>query len=170
MEQTQTQAADNIRGLTLISRVLAGIACVILFVMMTLTFVDVVGRYVFLQPLPAAYEIVSLLMPAIIFCALPLTVLREGHVTVDLLDGFIPRPVARFQAVFVSIVSAVALGLVSWRLAVKAADDRYYETITDELLLEIWPFDAGMAVLCAVAAIAALANAWCYATGRRVRG
>ena len=165
-----TSAADPFRGLTTFGRLLALIACVILFAMMLLTFTDVVGRYVFLKPLPAAYEMISLMMPATIFCALPLTVLREGHVTVDLLDSFVPRALARVQGVLVNLISAVALGLVTWRLAVKAADDRYYESVTDELLLHIWPFGAGMALLCGIATLAALANAWGYATGRMMRG
>lgn len=165
-----SMAADYIRGLTPLSRFLAVVACVILFGMMLLTFVDVVGRYVFLKPLPAAYELVSLMMPAIIFCALPITVLREGHVTVDLLDSLIPRHAARVQGVVVNLVSATALGLVAWRLGVKASEDRYYESITDELLLPLWPFGAGMAALCIIATIAALINAQHYAVGRKIRG
>ena len=169
-EIKQHQAGGLVRGLTSASQILALLACVLLFAMMTLTFVDVVGRYVFLSPLPAAYEIISLIMPALIFCALPVTILREGHVTVDLFDAFIPRAVARVQGVIVNIVSAAALGLVTWRLWVKAMEDWNYEEVTDELLLLIWPFGAGMAVLCALAALAALANAWFYASGRRERG
>jgi len=167
---TAPRAADYVRGLTPLSRVLVVVACIILFGMMLLTFVDVIGRYVFLRPLPAAYELVSLMMPAIIFCALPITVMREGHVTVDLLDSFVPRAAARIQGVFVNLIATIALGLVAWRLAVKASEDRYYESVTDELLFLIWPFGAGMALLCAIATVAALINAWHYATGRKMRG
>ncbi len=165
-----TPVAVHIRGLTPASKVLAGVACVVLFGMMLLTFVDVIGRYVFLSPLPAAYEIISLMMPGIIFCALPLTVMRETHVTVDLLDSFIPKGLARIQGVVVNLVSAVALGLVTWRLAIKGLDDRYYETVTDELLLLIWPFGLGMAALCAIATVAALVNAWTCLSGQKTRG
>ena len=165
----QSRAAAQTRGLNTACRILAGIACLVLFAMMVLTFVDVVGRYLFLSPLPAAYELVSLMMPAIIFCALPLTVLREGHVTVDLLDGFIPGAVARIQGVAVSLFSAVALGLITWRLGVKAYEDRYYESVTDELLLQIWPFGAAMCLLSAFATLAALANAQSYAMGNQSR-
>ena len=171
MEPSPTHVvADDVRGLTPASKILAGIACIVLFAMMLLTFIDVIGRYLFLSPLPAAYEIISLMMPAIIFCALPLTVLRETHVTVDLLDTFIPSGLARVQGVVVNLVSAAALALVTWRLSVKGWEDRYYETVTDELLLLIWPFGLGMALLCAIATVAALANAWSYVSGTRARG
>lgn len=162
-------AAVHIRGLSPASKVLAGIACLVLFAMMVLTFVDVMGRYVFLAPLPAAYEMISLMMPAIIFCALPLTMLRETHVTVDLLDGFVRPRLARVQGVFVNMFSAAALALVAWRLGIKSFEDRNWETVTDELLLLVWPFGAAMTVLCAIAALAALVNAWSYATGTNKR-
>lgn len=160
-------AADHVRGLTPLARLLSLIACLLLFAMMAVTFVDVLGRYLFSSPLPAAYEIVSLMMPALIFCALPLTVLRDGHVTVDLLDSVIPRAVARLQAVIVNLISAGAMGLITWRLAVKAMDQRYYGEVTDELYLDLWPFGAVMAALCAIATLALLANAWQSASGRK---
>ena len=74
------------------------------------------------------------------------------------------------QGVVVNLVSAAALALVTWRLSVKGWEDRYYETVTDELLLLIWPFGLGMALLCAIATVAALANAWSYVSGTRARG
>lgn len=163
-------AAGHAGGLSAAARLLAVISCLTLLAMMVLTFVDVLGRYLFLAPLPAAYEIISLLMPGIIFCALPLTVLRETHVTVDLLDSFIPQGAARIQGVIVNLFSAVALALVAWRLWVKATDDRLYDTATDELLLLIWPFGMGMSVMCGIAALAALANAWSFATSSKSAG
>ena len=162
--------AARVRGLTPVSQILTVIACILLFAMMLVTFVDVMGRYLFSNPLPAAYEIVSLMMPAIIFCALPMTALRDGHVTVDLLDGFIPAAVARVQGVVVNLISALALVLITWRLAVRSRDQWYYEEVTDELYLDLWPFSAGMSALCAVATLALIANAWLYGTGRKIRG
>lgn len=171
MSETNTdRAAGHIRGLTPAAKALALLACLLLFTMMLVTFFDVMGRYLFFAPLPAAYEVVSLMMPAVIFCALPITVLREGHVTVDLFDAMIPSAVARVQAVLVNLVTAGALALITWRLWVKSMDDLEYGTTTDELYLPLWPFGAGMSVLCALAALAALVNAWGYATARRRRG
>lgn len=164
-----TSAAVHIRGLTPASNVLAGVACIVLFSMMLLTFIDVMGRYVFLAPLPAAYEMISLMMPAIIFCALPMSMLRETHVTVDLLDSFVPSALVRVQGVVVNLVSAAALALVTWRLAIKTRDDFEFESVTDELLLLLWPFGLGMTVLCAIATFAAVINAWTYASGAKTR-
>lgn len=163
-------AADHIRGLSPLAGVLTYVACILLFAMMLLTFADVMGRYLFSAPLPATYEVVSLMMPAIIFCALPLTVLNENHVTVDLLDDIIPRPMARVQAVFVHLFSTAALGLIAWRLVIKSMSQFEYEEITDELFLPMWPFSALMAVLCTIATLAALANVILTLSGRKIPG
>lgn len=162
MDADQKKVAGYARSLTVASKILASLSCILLFAMMLLTFSDVLGRYVFLSPLPAAYEIISLMMPGIIFCALPLTVLREANVTVDLFDTLIPMRLMKLQGALVNLVSAMALGLMTWRLGVKAHEDRFYETITDELLLQIWPFGVGMAAMSGVATIAAIVNACTY--------
>lgn len=158
-DQTTHEPAANVRGLTFVSRAFSFVACVLLFAMMVITFVDVIGRYVFLAPLPAAYEIISLMMPAIIFCALPLTVLRNGHVTIDLLDAMTPAWVVPIRDLVVALFSAAALALVSWRLVVRAQDAYAYEDVSDQLWIPLWPFSAGMAVLCAIATLCALALA-----------
>lgn len=148
-------------GASIVSAVAKGLsylACLFLFAMMAVTFVDVLGRYLFLSPLPAGYEIVSLIMPAIIFLALPLTILRNTHVTVDLLDSFVPAWLAKYQAIVANLFGACALGLVSWRLFIRARDQHTYEEVTDELILDLWPFSVTMATLCAIAVLAFVAN------------
>lgn len=163
-------AADHIRGFSPLAWFLTYIACILLFAMMFLTFADVMGRYLFSAPLPATYEVVSLMMPAIIFCALPLTVLNENHITVDLLDDIIPLPMAKIQAIFVHLFCTVSLGLIAWRLAVKSMTQYEYEEVTDELFLPMWPFSTLMAVLCAVATLAALGNVVLVLRGRKIPG
>jgi TRAP-type transport system small permease protein len=151
------------------ARVLGMIACALLFVMMMLTFVDVAGRYLFSAPLPAAYEMIAFVMPGIIFCALPHVNLQEGHVTIDLLDHFITKNVQRWQSFVVNIISAVATGFVAMQLWTRSRSHLRYEEVTDELYLELWIFSTAMSVLCGIAVIAFLINAWGYATNTRQR-
>ena len=148
-------------------RALAAISCLVLFLMMAMTFVDVAGRYLFNSPLPALAEIVSFMMAGLVFCVLPMVCFREGHVTIDLLDGVVPRRLKRLQGVSVNLVSAGAVSFIAWRLWVKAMSHLEYEEATDELYMDIWPFSTGMAVLCALAALAQLAVAAAYLTGAR---
>ena len=140
------------------ARVLAVVSCAFLFFMMIFTFADVLGRYLFNSPLPAAYEIISLVMPGVIFCALPLTNRREGHVTIDLLDPLTPNAVKLAQSVLVNLFAAGIILFVAWRLAWRSYDHSRFYGVTDELYLPLWPFSAAMAVLATIAALAFLAN------------
>jgi TRAP-type C4-dicarboxylate transport system permease small subunit len=144
------------------SRTLALVSCSILFIMMLLTFVDVTGRYIFNSPLPALHEIISFMMPGLIFCILPLVCSKEEHVTIDLLDTFVPKRVKRVQAIFVNLISSGAMFFLAWRLAEKSAAHFEYGEVTDDLYLILWPFSLLIAVLSAIAAIALLSNTFSY--------
>lgn len=151
------------------SQTLGVVSCILLFLMMLVTFVDVGGRYLFSSPLPAAYEIISLIMPGIIFCALPFVGYRETHVTIDLLDTFLTPVVRRWQGFLVSLFSAAALGFVAYRLYARSVDHQRFREVTDELFLPLWPFSLLMSILCAVATLAMLANTYAYLTDRRAQ-
>ncbi len=148
-------------------RALAVISCAVLFLMMTLTFIDVSGRYLFNSPLPALAEIISFMMAGLVFCVLPLVCFREGHVTIDLLDGVVPQRLKRAQGVFINVVAAGAVLFIAWRLWVKAMTHLEFDEATDELYMDIWPFSTAMAILCVLAAIAQLAAAVAYVIGAR---
>lgn len=149
-------------------RTLAVISSVLLFALMAVTFIDVGGRYLFNSPLPAAHEMISYTMPAILFCALPLVCRREGHVTIDLLDPLFPKRWRRAQGLIVNFVSFATVLFIAWRLMAKALDHWEFDEATDELYMSIWPFSAGSAVLCVVAAVALFANVLGYALGNQV--
>ncbi len=130
--------------------------------MMLLTFVDVTGRYVFNSPLPALHEIISFMMPGLIFCILPLVCSKEEHVTIDLLDGFIQKPFKRLQSIAVNLISSGAMFFLAWRLAEKSAAHFEFDEVTDDLYLILWPFSLLIAILSAVAAVALLSNVLGY--------
>lgn len=138
------------------SRLLGVLACLALFAIMLLTVVDVIGRYLFASPLPAAYEMISFIMPCIIFCALPAVSLNHGHVTIDLLDRVVPARLQRLQHVAVHLIAAAAMALIAWRLWVLSGDHYRYEGVTDELFMPLWRFSLAMAVISAVAALSLL--------------
>lgn len=100
--------------------VLGGLVALLLFVMMTLTFVDVIGRYFFNRPLQASYEITEVLLATAIFAALPLATLRREHVTVSLFDRLFQGSARRVQQFAVGLISFVVLSGMSWRLAGQA--------------------------------------------------
>jgi TRAP-type C4-dicarboxylate transport system permease small subunit len=87
---------------------------------------------------------------------------KEEHVTIDLLDAFVPKRVKRLQAIFVNLISSGAMFFLAWRLAEKSATHFEYGEVTDDLYLILWPFSLLIAVLSAIAAIALLSNTFNY--------
>jgi len=149
------------------SRSLGVVTAITLFAMMALTFADVWGRYLLRQPVFGGYEVTEFLMGVLIFTALPLLCAREGHVTIDILDHVLPKGVARWQRLAVNVVSAGALGVVSWRLFLQYGTLAANNEVTMTLKIPHAPFALVFALMAAVAALACLVNAWCYLHGTR---
>ena len=62
-----------------------GLACtIVLLSMMCLTGADVVARYVFNVPIKGAFELIEVIMVVLIYLALPLAMLVNAHVEVEL--------------------------------------------------------------------------------------
>ena len=136
------------------------IAAALLFAMMLLTFVDVVGRYLFNQSVVGAFEITEIMMALLIFAGLPLVVRREEHVTVDLVDRFLAPPVRRGYRVAIELASgALLLGLahLMWRKAGRAAE---YGDTTTVLLIKYAPFIYVIVAFLVMAGIIHLYNAF----------
>lgn len=149
---------------------LGGCAAVILFVLMILTFIDVVGRDGFNKPLPGGFEITELLMAALIFTALPVVTWREEHVVIDLLDHLVPAGLARYRQVLVSLVSAIALGVLTWQTWKSAVELHSYNEITEYLQIPVWPVIYLISVMSAVATVAVSIRGLQYlAGGQRTR-
>jgi len=92
----------------------------LLFSMMALTFVDVVGRYVFNSPLPGGYELAENLLAICVFAALPLAALRREHVTVSLTNSLFRGAAQVIQQLLVGLFSFLALAGVTWRMWIQA--------------------------------------------------
>jgi TRAP-type C4-dicarboxylate transport system permease small subunit len=132
---------------------LGAIAGVLLFGMMTLTFIDVVLRYVFNAPLRGSFEVTELMLVVLIFAALPLVSRREEHVVMDFLDRFLPLRIYRALRAFEHIVSAAVMtgmGCLLWQKATKLAA---YGDTSAILRIELAPFVYAIALLIFVTAL-----------------
>lgn len=121
------------------------------FAMMVLTFADVVGRYIFSAPIPGAFEIIEFIMALVIFCGLPLVTILGGHITVSLLDGFIPKGLVWYQRLFIYLFSigvAVFLTAALWNQARVLGESGMATVFLD---LPIAPLVTVITVLSAVA-------------------
>jgi TRAP-type C4-dicarboxylate transport system permease small subunit len=132
---------------------LGAIAGVLLFGMMTLTFIDVLLRYLFNAPLQGSFEITELMLVVLIFAALPLVSRREEHVVMDFLDRFLPLRIYRALRAFEHIVSAavmIGMGCLMWQKASKLAA---YGDTSAILRIELAPFVYAIAVLIFITAL-----------------
>lgn len=148
--------------------VLGTIVAADLMAMMVLTFFDVSGRKLFASPIYGAYEVTEFMMGMLIFCALPLVTAREGHVTIDIMDHFVPSRAMKTQRVVISLISALVLGVIAWRLWIMSGSHLRTNEVTMTLRIPHGPFTRTFAVMAALATLACLGVAWDYVRGWRV--
>lgn len=117
-----------------------------LFVVMVLTTADVVSRYFLSRPIAAALELTEALMAVIIFAALPLVSARGTHITVDLLEMAMGERVSLYLDAVVQFVCALAIGVVAWRVFVRAAQLHGYGETSAVLMYPVWPTAAIVAL------------------------
>jgi TRAP-type C4-dicarboxylate transport system permease small subunit len=134
------------------TEVILGVAAsAILFAMMTLTFVDVVARYVFNRPVRGAFEVTELMLVVLIFAGLPLVSYADEHVTMDFVDRRLgPGARARLKR-GVHVVTAAIMALLAWLVWLKADRIWGYRDATDVLRIVYGPFVYFMAVMIALA-------------------
>ncbi|MEO1224414.1 MAG: TRAP transporter small permease subunit, partial [Pseudomonadota bacterium] len=71
---------------------------------MTVTFVGVVMRYVFRDPLMGGFEMIEIGMGLMVFTALPLMVRRRGNIAVTVLSDRFPPGLARMATTLSDLV------------------------------------------------------------------
>lgn len=150
---------------TFLEQVLGLLAALLLFMMMMLTFVDVIGRYLFNSPVPGGFELTEMMLATLIFLGLPLVTADQGHVSVDLFDTLVPKTIQPYQMALVDIVGAVAMGVMAWRLWLFA--DRIYGYGDTTAMLEIpyAPLVYLMAVMSTLATLVLLGLIFAHAQG-----
>ena len=92
----------------------ANIAAMILLLLVGITCVDVVGRYVFNSPLVGAVELVEICMGAITFFSFPLMFSRHDHIVVDLIP--------HFKRGFLGWMTSILFLAVTFYIALKLGD------------------------------------------------
>ena len=122
-------------------------ASVILFLMMLLTFVDVVARYLFNFPLRGGFEVTELMLLVLIFAGLPLVSHADEHVTMDFIDRMLPDAGRRFLVRLVHAVCAAVMFFLTWQVWIKAGKITGYGDTTDVLKILVGPFVYFMAAM-----------------------
>ena len=127
-------------------------ACV-LFLMMLVTTVDVVGRYVFNRPLAGGFELTEMMLAALIYCGLPLVSKQREHIVIDTFDPLMSRRVKRGLDVIADVICAATLGGVGFLIFRRAARVADYGDTTNVLKLPLAPVAYLMGTMIVVAAL-----------------
>ena len=136
---------------------LATVASVSLFAMMTITFADVVGRYLLSSPLRGAYEMTEYLLPMMVFAVLPLVTERRDHVTTGLFEGAFSGPMITVRQVVIDLVGAISCAYLAWTLSGAYAASRRLGEASQVLSI---PKPPVLALMTAMAGISALILLW----------
>ena len=101
------------------------LAAFALFLLMVMTFADVILRSAANNPIESATELTRLLMAIIVFSALPLVSWKGDHIIVDLMDPLFSARWARVRDIAIDFICGVAILWPAqrvWLLAERARD------------------------------------------------
>jgi len=132
-------------------------ASTILFVLMLITFADVVSRYLLNWPLRGAFETTELMLLVLIFAGLPLVSHADEHVTMDFIDRVLTPAATRVLVRIVHALCAAVMFFLAWLVWLKADRIWGYRDSTDVLRIVYGPFVYFMAVTLGLAGVMACA-------------
>lgn len=139
------------------------VASASLFCMMLLTCADVFMRYVFSRPIIGTYDLVSLMGAVLVAFAMPYTMLKKGHVSVELLIQNMSRGKQLFIETFTHLIGLALFSVLIWQAILLSMDMKAAGEVTPTLLIPFYPILYCMAVcffgLC-LAILVNLLNIW----------
>lgn len=144
------RAGLSVGWLTVPLDVFAGVA---LSAMVLINCIDVVGRDLFNSPLFGATEMTRLMIPFIVFAALPVVTYREEHISVDLIDLVYPERGINPRQFMLNLITMVLMAGVTYQLYIAAIEAKDFMEMTEDLRIGLWNIYYFM---CAMTAIATL--------------
>ena len=135
------------------------ISCVVIFIMMILTFIDVIGRYVFHKPIFGGTEIISALLALTIFSGLGVINARDDHIVVELFETQVRRvfsPVV--YEVIIQVFSVGAMGLIAMVLFEHALEAYHIGKLSEVLEMPVYYITGTVAVFAVISMLSQIAG------------
>jgi TRAP-type C4-dicarboxylate transport system permease small subunit len=145
--------SDRPRLLGWIEGVLSLVAAAMLMAIMSLTFLDVIGRYVLARPIPGSYELVALAMGILVFAGVPIITLRQEHLTIGLFENALAGAVKPMVRTFIDLVGLAILALYAWRVWVQAGFIARTGEVMATTGISVAPFAYFMSAMAALSAL-----------------
>jgi len=114
--------------------------------MMLLTCADVVMRYVFSRPIIGTYDLVSLMGAVLASFAMPYTMLKKGHVAVEILIQRLSKGTQLIIETFTHLIGISLFLVLVWQAIVLSRDMKAAGEVTPTLLLPFYPIVYCMAI------------------------
>ena len=125
----------------------------IIFLMMILTFVDVIGRYLLNKPLPGAAEFISFLLALSLFAGLAIVTGENRHISVTLFQPMLDRRMKRLRIAIVRVFSFLTMMLITAELFRHTWRMIEFGRSTIVLDWPLWPMTLLMATASATAVL-----------------
>ena len=103
------------KGVSLLNGAIRYVCASLLFVMMALGTVDVLGRFLFNNPILGTLEIFEILLPAIVLLGLGYTQENRAHVRMSLLVSHLSFRTQTVLSLFTNGCALLVTGLILWR-------------------------------------------------------
>ncbi|MEC7489965.1 MAG: TRAP transporter small permease subunit [Pseudomonadota bacterium] len=141
------------------------VLAVIMFVMMILTFCDVVGRQGFDSPINGGTELTEISLGFVVYIGLPLVCIRREHITIGLMAGIFRGTALRVQHTLLNLIFAAATYIWARQVWVQAESLRNANSELMFLQISVAPFVFVMSIFTFFASACFLLLAWCYFRG-----
>ena len=134
------------------------IACASLVAMILLTCLDISMRYFFSRPIIGTYDLVSLMGAVIAAFAMPYTMLKKGHVAVEILIQSLSKGKQLVIETATHMVGILLFLVLVWQSLLLASDMKAAGEVTPTLLLPFYPIVYCMAACFFALCLAILLN------------
>lgn len=152
-------------GLEKLIATLEVLSSVVITIMMVLTFVDVIGRYVFSKPVFGASEIISALLAVAIFAGLGIANARDDHIVVELFDHRIRRLFPRLYDIVIQLFSIGVMMLIAYVLLEMAIEAHHQNTRTYVIEMPLFWIAGTVSTLAAISVISQVIGIYLKLTG-----
>jgi len=134
------------------------IASAALVLMMVLSCSDIFMRYLFSRPITGTYDIVGLSGAVLASFAMPYTMLKKGHVAVEILIQSLSRGKQLVIETFSHLLGISLFLVLVWQAIVLSRDMKAAGEVTPTLLLPFYPIVYCMALCFFFLSLAILVN------------
>lgn len=169
MSNSGVEPAARVAGAqiwSLLDWFLKWIMAALLFVMMSITFFDVIGRFILKMPIPGGFEIVQYMMALVIMAGLAQTTMEESHLSVSLFTSNLGRRGFLIHRAIILCITAIGIGVVAWRVVAQAIILQESKQVSGFLNFPLQYVGYGMALLAVLTFAIILAKLFDAITGR----